>query len=85
MLGMLKSRKVVAAIIGLILIFANAYLSNTSVDQETLTNAVMGIIAALMASIAWEDGKKAEAAGTSSVQVNDPGQVVVTTPVEKIQ
>lgn len=61
--GMLKSRKVWAAIVGLILIFVNAWLNESQVDPDTVTQAITGIIAALMASIAWEDGQKAKAQG----------------------
>jgi hypothetical protein len=58
------SRKLWAAIVGLVFIFVNAWLNQTQVDPDTVTNAIMGIIAAYMASTAWEDGKKAEAQGT---------------------
>jgi hypothetical protein len=46
-----------------------------------VTNAIMGIIAAYMASTAWEDGKKAEAQGTKPagpVQVAQAEQVTIT-------
>lgn len=59
--GMLKSRKVWAAIVGLLLIFVNAWLNEAQIDPDTVTNASMGVVAALMASIAWEDGQKAKA------------------------
>lgn len=78
--GMLKSRKVWAAIVGLLLIFVNAMLNEQQVDPDTVTNAVMGIIAALMASIAWEDGKKAEATTNPTTTVSTPSaNVEITT------
>lgn len=58
-----QSRKLWAAIVGLLFIFLNAFLNQTQIDPDTVTNAIMGIIAAYMASTAWEDGQKAKAAG----------------------
>lgn len=56
-----QSRKLWAAIVGLIFILVNAWLNQTQVDPDTVTNAIMGVVAAYMASTAYEDGKKAEA------------------------
>lgn len=81
--GMLQSRKVWAAIVGLILVFVNAWLNEAQVDPDTVTQAIMGIVAALMASIAWEDGKKAEAQKpqpTGPVQVAQADQVTIQEP-----
>jgi hypothetical protein len=80
---MLQSRKVWAAIVGLIVILANAYLNQEQVDPDTVTNAVMGIVAALVASIAWEDGKKAEAQTLPKTTVSTPSENVTVTTEEK--
>jgi hypothetical protein len=75
------SRKLWAAIVGLVFILVNAWLNQTQVDPDTVTNAIMGIIAAYMASTAWEDGKKAEALGTKPtgpVQVAEAQSVNIT-------
>jgi hypothetical protein len=77
---MLKSRKVWAAIIGLIVILVNAYINQEQIDPDTITNAVMGIVAALMASIAVEDGMKAKAevAPTTTIETPAPNVTVTT-------
>lgn len=77
--GMLKSRKVWAAIVGLVLIFVNAYLNQQQVDPDTVTNAVMGIVAALMASIAWEDSQKARAEIAPTTTIETPSTNVTMT------
>lgn len=76
--GMLKSRKVWAAIIGLVFIVVNAALNQEQIDPNTVTNAVMGIVAALMASIAVEDGMKARAEAPPTTTVTTPGASDVT-------
>lgn len=73
---MLKSRKMWAAIVGLILIFVNAWLNEAQVDPDTVTNAIMGVVAALMASIAWEDGQKARAEAVPTTTVTTPASNV---------
>lgn len=62
----LQSRKLWAAMIGLILIIVNAALNQQQVDPNTLTNAVMGIIAAYLAATAYEDGETRKAAAMQS-------------------
>lgn len=59
----LQSRKVWAAVVGFVSILWVAYQSGTSLDPETVVNAILGIVAAYIAATAWEDGKHAEAAG----------------------
>lgn len=71
--GMLKSRKVWAAIVGLIFILVNAALNQQGLDPDTVTNAIMGIVIALMGSIAYEDGQKAKAAIPPTTTVSTPG------------
>lgn len=78
----LQSRKVWAAIVGLILIIVNAALNNQQVDPDTVTNAIMGIVAALMASIAYEDGQKAKAEAAPTTTVSTPGTSDVTVTSE---
>ena len=77
--SMLQSRKVWAAIVGLLLIFVNAFLNESQVDPDTVTNAIMGVVAALMASIAWEDGKKAEAQAAPTTTLTTPSSNVTVT------
>lgn len=80
--GMLKSRKVWAAIVGLILIFVNATINEQQVDPDTVTNAIMGVVAALMASIAWEDGQKARAEVAPTTTIETPSENVSVTTTE---
>lgn len=78
----LQSRKLWAAIIGLIFIIVNAALNQQQIDPNTVTNAVMGIIAAYMASVAVEDGMSARADAAPMTKVETPamgGDVTVTT------
>jgi hypothetical protein len=77
---MLQSRKVWAAIIGLIFIVVNAALNQEQIDPNTVTNAVMGIVAALMASIAVEDGMKAQAEAANTKAEATATTTTVTTP-----
>ena len=84
----LQSRKLWAAIVGLVIILVNSWINHASVDQDTVTTAVMGIVAAYCASVAWEDGKLHEAeavmAATPITTVSTPGgsDVTVTAPPE---
>lgn len=75
-----QSRKLWAAIVGLVFIIVNAYLNQTQIDPDTVTNAVMGIIAAYMASTAWEDSQKARANGevnAAAMTASQPNQPTV--------
>lgn len=74
----LQSRKLWAAIVGLIFIIVNAALNGEQIDPNTVTNAVMGIVAAYMASTAWEDGQKARAEAAPTTTVTTPGASDVT-------
>ena len=69
----LQSRKLWAAIVGLVLIVVNSLLNNEQLDPNTLTNAIMGIVAAYMASTAWEDGQKAKAEAAPTTTISTPG------------
>lgn len=76
----LQSRKLWAAIVGLVFIVVNAALNQQQIDPDTVTNAVMGIVAAYMASVAWEDGQKAKAEATPTTTIETPAaNVAVTT------
>lgn len=75
----LQSRKLWAAIVGLILIVVNSILNNQMVDPDTLTNAIMGIVAAYMAATAWEDGQKAKAQVAPTTTVETPSSNVTVT------
>ena len=57
----LQSRKFWAAIVGLVAILWTAYQSGSALDPDTVVNAILGIVAAYIAAVAWEDGKHAEA------------------------
>lgn len=59
----LKSRKFWAAIVGLIFILINAYLNQEQIDPDTVVTAIMGIVAAYIGAVAYEDGKHHEAVG----------------------
>lgn len=78
----LQSRKLWAAIVGLVFIVVNAYLNHSQIDPDTVTNAIMGIVAAYMAATAYEDGQKAKAEATPTTTVSTPGgsDVTVTAP-----
>lgn len=57
----LKSRKLRTAIAALATILLTAWVNGEQVDPNTIIQAVAGIAMALMGSIAYEDGKRAEA------------------------
>jgi len=78
----LQSRKLWAAIVGLIFILVNAYLNHAQIDPDTVTNAIMGIVAAYMASVAWEDGKKARAQAAPTTTVETPASNVTVTTTD---
>lgn len=82
----LQSRKLWAAIVGLVFIIVNAALNQQQIDPDTVTNAVMGIVAAYMAATAYEDGQKAKAEAAPTTTVSTPGtsdvQVVATEPAK---
>jgi hypothetical protein len=76
----LQSRKLWAAIVGLVFIVVNAALNQQQIDPDTVTNAVMGIVAAYMAATAWEDGQKAKATAAPTTTIETPAtNVAVTT------
>lgn len=87
----LQSRKLWAAIVGLVIILVNSWINHATVDQNTVTNAVMGIIAAYCAAVAWEDGKLHEAeavmatAPTTTVSTPGGSDVTVTAPPDATQ
>lgn len=83
----LQSRKLWAAVVGLVFIVVNAALNQQQIDPDTVTNAVMGIVAAYMASVAWEDGQKAKAEAAPTTTVSTPGEsnVTVTAPDAPVQ
>jgi hypothetical protein len=60
LLWVLQSRKFWASVIGLILVI----VANWNVEPyptDTVVTAIMGIVAAYVAAVAWEDGKHIEA------------------------
>lgn len=58
----LQSRKFWAAAIGLILILVTAW-GQDPFPTDAVVTAIMAVVGAYMASVAYEDGKHAEAAG----------------------
>lgn len=71
-----QSRKLWAAIVGLILVIVNALLNGEQIDPDAVTNAIMGIVAAYMAATAWEDGQKAKAQVTPTTTIETPSENV---------
>lgn len=62
LIWVLQSRKFWAAIIGLVLILVTTW-GQDPYPVDAVTTAIMGVVGAYMASVAWEDGKQAEAVG----------------------
>lgn len=62
----LNSRKVRTAIAALVTILLTAWVNGETVDPNTIIQAVAAIAMALMGAVAYEDGKKAEAAAKQS-------------------
>lgn len=80
----MQSRKLWAAIVGLLFIVVNAALNQEQIDPDTVTNAVMGIVAAYMASTAYEDGQKAKAEVAPTTTLSTPSDnVTVSTSGKK--
>lgn len=73
-----QSRKFWAAVVGLVFIFVNAYLNKTQIDPNTVTTAIMGIIAAYMGSVALEDGMSNRNATTTTITTPSPNVDVST-------
>jgi hypothetical protein len=71
-----QSRKLWAAIVGLILVIVNAILNGEQLDPDTVTNAIMGIVAAYMAATAWEDGQKTKATVVPTTTIETPADKV---------
>lgn len=80
----LQSRKLWAAIVGLVLVVVNSLLNNEQIDPDAVTNAIMGIVAAYMASTAWEDGQKARAGVKPTTTLHTPSEnvTVMTSDVD---
>lgn len=60
LLWVLKSRKFWSALIGLVLIIVTTW-GQEPYPTEAVVTAIMGVVAAYIAAVAWEDGKHAEA------------------------
>lgn len=75
----LQSRKFWSAVVGLVAILYMAWVNDAALDPDTIVNAILGIVAAYMASVAFEDGmaKRAEAQATTTT-VSTPGESNVT-------
>jgi hypothetical protein len=76
----LQSRKFWAAVVGFVSILWVAYQSGTTLDPDTVINAILGIVAAYIAATAYEDGKHAEAAGRMATSET----TTVSTPSDNV-
>lgn len=79
----IQSRKLWMAVIGLILILITAW-NQDPFPTDAVVTAIMGVVGAYVASVAYEDGKHAEAvakiaAGESTTVVTPSDNVTVTT------
>lgn len=79
MLWVLQSRKFWASVIGLALILITAW-GQDPYPTDMVVTAIMGVVAAFVASTAYEDGKQAEAAGRIAVADTQAANTTVTTP-----
>lgn len=83
-----QSFKLIAGVVGLVLIFVNAFINRETIDPDTVTNAVMAIIGFYIASKAYEDGEQAKARAkvdapqTTTVSTPGGSDVTVTAPSE---
>lgn len=55
------SYKLIAAVVGVALIFANAFINHQTIDPNVVTQQVSLVIGAYIAAKAWEDGEQAKA------------------------
>jgi hypothetical protein len=78
----LQSRKLWAAIVGLILVIVNSVLNNEQIDPDAVTNAILGIVAAYMAATAWEDGQKAKAEVAPTTTIETPASNVTVSATD---
>lgn len=62
LLWVLQSRKFWSAVIGLILILVTTW-GQDPYPTEAVVTAIMGVVGAYIASVAYEDGKQSEAMG----------------------
>lgn len=84
-LWVLQSRKFWAAVVGLVFIVVNAALNQQQIDPNTVTNAVMAIVAAYIGATAYEDSQQAKANATvEAAQVSAATTTTVTTPSENV-
>lgn len=85
------SLKLIAAVVALVLIFVNALINRATIDPDTVTQAVAGVIGAYIFAKSYEDGEQAkarakiEAAPTTTVTTPGGSDVTVTAPVEPTQ
>lgn len=70
LLRVLQSRKFWAALIGLILILVTSW-GQDPYPVEAVVTAIMGVVGAYVAAVAWEDGKQAEAATKTQGENNE--------------
>ena len=82
LLRALQSRKLWAALVGLILILATAW-NQDPFPTDAVVTAIMGVVGAYVASVAYEDGKQAEAAGRIGA-ADITATTTVTTPSENV-
>lgn len=75
----LQSRKVWAAIVGLVAILWTAYQSGVALDPDTVVTAIMGIVGAYIAATAYEDSQHAKANATVAA-----ASLAATTPTPTV-
>jgi hypothetical protein len=80
----LQSRKLWAAVVGLVSIIWVAYQSGTALEPDTVINAILGIVAAYIAATAYEDGKQADAVGRMVAAETAATQTTVSTPSSNV-
>ena len=83
LLRALQSRKLWAALVGLILILATAW-NQDPFPTDAVVTAIMGVVGAYVASVAYEDGKQAEAAGRIGAADITATTTTVSTPSENV-
>lgn len=80
----LQSRKFWAALIGLVLILVTTW-GQDPYPTDAVVTAIMGVVGAYVAAVAWEDGKHAEAAGRIAAADSNPPAVGIDANTVNVQ
>jgi len=81
----LQSRKLVAAIVGLVLMIVAAISNRQAIDPNTLVNAIMVVVSAYMGAVALEDGMTQRNANKTTVTTPGTSDVTVSQAPEATQ